>query len=239
MTARKRAEAALVESRERVQAIIDNTPAVDLREGLRRPLHAREPQLRGAVRHRRASEPRAAATTSCSRPSVAASMRANDLRVMREHVPLEVEEVIDQRRRSAHLPVGEVPAARRVVAQPYAVCAIATDITRAQARRGDAARVRAALPPDRRHRARRVRRDGREPGASRPGTRRRRRPSAGPRREALGRSLAETDHPGALPRDAHTRALERFIETGQGARCSTGASSSRRCTATGTSSRSR
>ena len=238
VTARTRAEAALVESSERVQAIIDNTAGRDLRQGHGRPLHAREPQLRGAVR--RSTRERATGRTDDElfppeRGGVDAGQRpARDARARAARGrggdrPAG---------RPAHLPVREVPAASTPRGQPYAVCAIATDITRAQARRGDAARVRAALPPHRRHGARRVRVDWTSPGASPRGTRRPRRPSAGPRQRRSGATSPRRSSRRATAA-THNRGLQRFMRDRQGARCSTAASSSRRCTATGTSSWSR
>ena len=56
------------------------------------------------------------------------------------------------------------------------------------------------------------------------------------REEAVGRDLADTIIPESH-REPHRRGIERFLATGE-ARSSAGCSSSRRCIATGTSSRS-
>ena len=161
-------------------------------------------------------------------------MRANDRRVMREHVPLEVEEVIDQ-----------ADGPHTYLSAKFPLLDSARQALRgvrdrdghhgAQARRGDAARVRAALPPDRRHGARRIRRDGRhgadhglEPagrGDVRLDRAARRSVATSPRRSSRARYRGD-----AQPRrwsGSYRAARER---------CWAGASSSRPCTATGTSS---
>ena len=148
-------------------------------------------------------------------PDVAASMRANDRRVIREHVPLEVEEVIDQ----ADGPHTYLSAKFPLLDSTRTAVRRLRDRHRhhpAQARRGDAARVRAPLPPDRRHRARRVRRDGRERAHHRvePAGRgdvrldRARGARTQPRRD---------DHPARATGRRTTAALQRFIQTGKGA----------------------
>ena len=94
VTARKRAEAGLHESRERVQSIIDNTPAVIYvkdGEGRYTLVNRSFEQLFGIDRERAAGR----SDEELFPSELASAMRANDLRVMREHVPLQVEEAIE------------------------------------------------------------------------------------------------------------------------------------------------
>jgi PAS domain S-box-containing protein len=84
VTARKRAEA-LVEP-ENVQAIIDNTAAV-IYEGHGGSLYARQPQLRGLGIERE----RDRTLTTSLRAGGGGLDKTSDRRVIREHVPLEVE----------------------------------------------------------------------------------------------------------------------------------------------------
>ena len=159
ITARTRAEAALVESRERVQAIIDNTAAViyvkDM-EGRYRLVNRTFEALFGIERDRATGS----SDDELFPREVAASMRANDRRVLRRADPARGGGGDRPGGRPAHLPVREVPAAGR---RRPAVRGL-RDRDRhhaAKARGGVAARVRAALPPDRRHRPRRLRVDRR------------------------------------------------------------------------------
>ena len=213
VTARKRAEEALLESREHVQAIIDNTAAVvyvkDL-EGRYTLVNRSFEALFGIERDRATGH----TDEELFPPNVAGEMRANDRRVMREHIPLEVEEVIDQADGphtylSAKFPLLDSSG------RPYAVCAIATDITHRK-------RAEEALRESEHHFRQivdtahdafvSIDSSGRVTawnpqaeatfGWSEP--------------EALGRSLAETIIPTRY-RSTHTRALQRFMQTGKGA----------------------
>jgi PAS domain S-box-containing protein len=95
VTARKQAEAALHESRERVQAIIDNTPAVISvkdADGRYTLVNRSFEMLFGIDRQRAAGRTDAELFPA----ELAGTMRANDLRVMREQVPLQVEEVMER-----------------------------------------------------------------------------------------------------------------------------------------------
>ena len=142
-------------------------------------------------------------------------MRANDLRVLREQLPLEVEEVIDQARRPAHVPVGQVPAARLRPAEPVRRLRDRDRHHRAQARRGGAARASSTSARSSTRRTTPSSRSTR-PGASRPGTRRPRRRSAGREKEALGPQPGRDDHPGALPRGPQPRRSQQFLRDRQG-----------------------
>ena len=127
VTARKRAEAALHESRERVQAIIDNTPAViSVKDGEGRYtlVNRSFEQVFGIDRERAAGR----SDEELFPGELASAMRANDLRVMREHVPLQVEEAIEHPD-GPHTYLSAKFPLRDDEGQSYAVCAIATDIT--------------------------------------------------------------------------------------------------------------
>jgi PAS domain S-box-containing protein len=127
VTARKRAEEALRESGERVQAIIDNTPAVIYvkdDEGRYTLVNRSFEQLFGIERERAAGR----RDEELFPAELAAGMRANDLRVMREHVPLQVEEVMEHPD-GPHTYLSTKFPLRDAAGRSYAVCAIATDIT--------------------------------------------------------------------------------------------------------------
>ena len=223
-----------MESRERVQAIIDNTAAViyvkDM-EGRYTLVNRSFEALFGVTRERATGH----TDEELFPPEVAVSMRANDRRVIREHVPLEVEEVIDQADGphtylSTKFPLLD-PRGSPTRCAP----------SRPTSRSASAPRRRCASP------------SGTSAGSStRPTTRSS--PWTRPGRitawnpqaeatfgwteqEALGRNLSETIIPPRY-RGTHNRGCERFMQTGKGdaagpARRARGAS-----TATGTSSRS-
>jgi PAS domain S-box-containing protein len=127
VTARKRAEAALRESGERVQAIIDNTPAViyvkDV-DGRYTLVNRSFEQLFGIERERALGR----ADEELFPTELARAMRANDLRVMHEQVPLQVEEAMEHPD-GPHTYLSAKFPLRDESGRPYAVCAIATDIT--------------------------------------------------------------------------------------------------------------
>src|SRR6185503_4486305 len=93
VTARRHAEAAVRETGERVQAIIDNTPAVISvkdDEGRYTLVNRSFEMVFGIDRDRAVGR----SDRELFPSDLAAAMRANDLRVMREQVPLQVEEAI-------------------------------------------------------------------------------------------------------------------------------------------------
>ncbi len=212
VTARKRAEEALVESREHVQAIIDNTAAViyvkDM-EGRYTLVNRSFEALFGIERERATGH----TDDELFAPEVAGSMRANDRRVIREHVPLEVEEVIDQHDGphtylSAKFPLLDAGG------RPYAVCAIATDITQRK-------RAEEALRDSEQH-FRQIVDTAHDAFVSIDASGRvtawnpqAEKTFGWTEPEALGRNLAETIIP-ARYRSSHTRALQRFMQTGKG-----------------------
>ena len=212
VTARRRAEDALVQSSERVQAIIDNTAAViyvkDM-EGRYTLVNRTFEALFEVTRERATGH-----TDDELFPSdVAVSMRANDRRVIREHVPLEVEEVIDQADGphtylSAKFPLLDSRG------QPYAVCAIATDITQRK-------RAEETLRQSERH-FRQIVDTAHDAFVAMDVTGRITawNPQAEAtfgwtEQEALGRNLSETIIPPRY-RSTHNRGLQRFVETGRG-----------------------
>jgi PAS domain S-box-containing protein len=212
VTARKRAEEALVESRERVQAIIDNTSAVIYVKDLdgRYTLVNRSFEALFEIHRERAT----GRTDEDLFPSErAAAMRANDRRVMREQVPLQVEEVIDQAD-GPHTYLSAKFPLLDSAGRPYAVCAIATDIT-------DRKRAEEALRQSERH-FRQIVDTAHEAFISIDSSGRITawNPEAEEtfgwaEREALGRSLADTIIPPRY-RATHNSALESFLRTGKG-----------------------
>jgi PAS domain S-box-containing protein len=213
VTARKRAEAALKESSERVQAIIDNTAAViyvkDL-EGRYTLVNRSFEALFGVDRDRATGH----TDEELFPEETARSMRANDRRVMREHVPLQVEEVVDQSDGphtylSAKFPLVDSAG------DPYAVCAIATDITQRK-------RAEEALRDSEQH-FRQIVDTAHDAFISIDASGRitawnpQSEATFGwTEQEALGRNLAETVLPPRY-RSTHNRALQRFLQTGKGA----------------------
>ncbi len=213
VTARTRAEAALVESSERVQAIIDNTAAVIYVKDMegRYTLVNRSFEALFDVNRERVT---GRTDDELFAPEVAASMRANDRYVIREQVPLEVEEVIDQADGphtylSARVPLLDSSG------RPYAVCAIATDITQRK-------RAEETLRDSERH-FRRIIDTAHDAFVSMDAAGRITawNPQAEAtfgwsEQQALGRSLAATIIP-PRHRSSHDRALRQFVSTGKGA----------------------
>jgi PAS domain S-box-containing protein len=213
VTARRRAEDALLQSSERVQAIIDNTAAViyvkDM-EGRYTLVNRSFEALFGVMRERVTGH----TDEELFAPDVAASMRANDRRVIREHVPLEVEEAIDQAD-GPHTYLSAKFPLRDAHGKPYAVCAIATDITQRK-------RAEETLRESERH-FRRIVDTAHDAFVAMDETGRISawNPQAEAtfgwtEQEALGRNLSETIIP-ARYRSAHNRGLQRFAQTGKGA----------------------
>jgi PAS domain S-box-containing protein len=211
VTARKRAEAALHESRERVQAIIDNTPAViSVKDGEGRYtlVNRSFEQVFGIDRERAAGR----SDEELFPGELAPAMRANDLRVMREHVPLQVEEAIEHPD-GPHTYLSAKFPLRDESGRSYAVCAIATDITERK-------RAEQALRESEQH-FRRIVDTAHDAFVSldESGRITAWNPQAEEtfgwtEAEAVGRSFAETVIP-ARQRSTHTGALRRFMETGK------------------------
>ena len=213
VTARTRAEGALVESSERVQAIIDNTAAVIYVKDMegRYTLVNRSFEALFDIQRERAT---GRSDDDLFPPEVAASMRANDRRVIREHVPLEVEEVIDQAD-GPHTYLSAKFPLRDSSGQPYAVCGISTDITQRK-------RAEETLRESELH-FRRIVDTAHDAFVAMDATGRVTawNPQAEAtfgwtEDEALGRSFSETI---IAPRHraTHNQALQRFMQTGKGA----------------------
>jgi PAS domain S-box-containing protein len=127
VSARKEAERRLLESRERMQAIIDNTTAIIYLKDLDGRYLLVNSQFEGVFGVGRD----AAAGKSDHElfpEELANLLRANDLRVLREQVPLELEEVVPHGEHARTYLSTKFPLldASRT---PYAVCGISTDIT--------------------------------------------------------------------------------------------------------------
>jgi PAS domain S-box-containing protein len=139
-------------------------------------------------------------------------MRANDLRVMREQVPLQVEEVME-RADGPHTYLSAKFPLRDPEGEPYAVCAIATDITERkraeQALRESERHFRSIV--DTAHDAFVSLDDSGRITAWNPQAEQM---FGWGEQEAVGRSFAETLIP-ARQRNSHMRALRRFMETGK------------------------
>jgi PAS domain S-box-containing protein len=145
-------------------------------------------------------------------PDLAAAMRANDLRVMREQVPLQAEEAIEHPD-GPHTYLSAKFPLRDEAGRPYAVCAIATDITERkraeQALRESEQHFRSIV--DTAHDAF-VSLD--ESGRITAWNPQAERTFGWREQEALGRSFAETVIP-ARHRASHVGVLERFMKTGK------------------------
>jgi PAS domain S-box-containing protein len=212
VSARKEAERRLGESRERMQAIIDNTAAMiylkDL-EGRYLLVNSMFETVFDVERDAAAGR-----TDHDLFPSdLATLLRSNDLRVMREQIPLQVEEVIpegDHVRTYLSTKFPLLDSSRR----PYAVCGISTDITERkhaeEALRASEAHFREIVNTT--HEAfisidPRGRITAWNPEAEST--------FGWTEAEALGRNLAETIIPERY-RAGHNRGLERFRQTGRG-----------------------
>jgi PAS domain S-box-containing protein len=211
VTARKAAEAALHESRERVQAIIDNTPAVISvkdAEGRYTLVNRSFEMLFGIDRERATGRTDAELFPA----ALTGALRANDLRVMREQVPLQVEEVMEHAD-GPHTYLSTKFPLRDASGRPYAVCAIATDITQRkraeQALRESEQHFRSIV--DTAHDAF-VSLD--ESGRITAWNPQAEETFGWTEEEAVGRSFAETVIP-ARHRASHMRVLQHFMETGK------------------------
>jgi PAS domain S-box-containing protein len=127
VTARKEAERKLGETSRNMQAILDNTTAVAYlkdTEGRYVLVNRGFEALFGVSRDEAVGRDDA----TLFAPELAELLRANDLRVLREQIPLELEEVIpvgDRARTYLSTKFPLLDSSRR----PYAVCGISTDIT--------------------------------------------------------------------------------------------------------------
>jgi PAS domain S-box-containing protein len=127
ITARREAERNLHETSERMQAVLDNTTAIvylkDL-EGRYLLVNREFESLFGVTR----DEVIGHDDHDLFEPELAELLRSNDLRVMREQLPLEIEEAIpagDRARTYLSIKFPLLDSSRK----PYAVCGISTDIT--------------------------------------------------------------------------------------------------------------
>jgi PAS domain S-box-containing protein len=213
ITARRAAERELHETGERMQAILDNTTAVVYlkdSEGRYLLVNREFEGLFGVTRDEaigRTDHDLFAADT-------AERLRANDLRVMREHLPLELEEAFavgDQTRTYLSIKFPLLDSSRR----PYAVCGISTDISERK-------RSEEALRASEQH-FREIVSTTHEAFVSidEAGRITAWNPEAETtfgwsEEEALGRVLAETIIP-ARYRAAHTRGMEQFLAVGHAA----------------------
>jgi PAS domain S-box-containing protein len=127
VTARKEAERKLSETSENMQAILDNTTAVVYlkdTEGRYMLVNREFEALFGVTR----DEAIGRDDTQLFPGEIGEGLRANDLRVMHEELPLELEEVIpvgDRARTYLSIKFPLLDSSRR----PYAVCGISTDIS--------------------------------------------------------------------------------------------------------------
>jgi PAS domain S-box-containing protein len=213
VTARKEAERELSETSERMQAILDNTTSVVYlkdTEGRYVLVNREFEALFGITRHEAVGRE----DGELFAPELAELLRANDLRVMREHIPIEVEEAIPVGDRSRTYLSTKFPlldSSRR----PYAVCGISTDITQRKL-------AEEALRNSERH-FREIVNTAHEAFVSMDESGRITawNPEAETtfgwsEEEALGRSLAETIVP-ARHRGAHQRGIRQFLTSGHAA----------------------
>jgi PAS domain S-box-containing protein len=210
VTARKEAERKLSESGELMQAILDNTTAVVYlkdTEGRYLLVNREFEALFGVGRDQAVGR----SDGELFPPELAELLRANDLRVLREQLPLELEEAVpvgDRVRTYLSIKFPLVDSERR----PYAVCGVSTDIT--QRKLAEEA-VRASE-----HHFREIVNTTHEAFVSMDESGRITawNPEAETtfgwgEKEALGRDFAETIIP-ARHRGAHNRGLQQFLATG-------------------------
>jgi PAS domain S-box-containing protein len=215
ITERKQAEQELLESREELQSIIDNTPAVIYmkdREGRFQLVNRRFEMLYDLRREEVVGK----SSHDLFPPDVAEQLRNDDLAVLQSAISLEREEVIprgDGPRTfiSTKFPLFDPNSAART---PYAVCAIATDITERK-------RAEEALKASEHH-FREIVDTAHDAFISMDtaGVITAWNPEAEKtfgwsEREAVGRTIATTIIP-VRYREAHYRGLEQFLDTGRG-----------------------
>ena len=124
---RRRAEEALRESEKRLQAILDNSPAlIFLKNTEGRYLYV-NPQFANLTPLTR-EQILGKTDDEIFLPAHAAAFRANDLKVLQAGVALEFEEVADQQDGPHTSIVSKFPL-RNAEGKVYAICGIATDIT--------------------------------------------------------------------------------------------------------------
>src|SRR5437867_7045535 len=124
---RRRAEAALRESEKRLQAILDNSPALIFlknTEGRYLYVNPQFAKLTPLTREQILGK----TDDEIFLPAQAAAFRTNDLKVLQAGVALEFEEVADQQDGPHTSIVSKFPL-RNAEGKVYAICAIATDIT--------------------------------------------------------------------------------------------------------------
>jgi PAS domain S-box-containing protein len=213
VTARKAAERKLGETSQNMQAVLDNTTAVVYlkdSEGRYVLVNREFEALFGVTRDEAVGRDDAA----LFRPELAELLRANDLRVLREQIPLELEEAIPVGDRSRTYLSTKFPlldSTRR----PYAVCGISTDITERKL-------AEEALRASEQH-FREIVNTAHEAFVSMDESGRITawNPEAEAtfgwsEKEAIGRSLAETIIP-PRRRGAHNRGLQHFLRSGHAA----------------------
>jgi len=124
---RLKAEEALRESEERLQAILDNSPAIIFLKNTEGRYLYVNPQF---ARLTSLAPEQILGKTDAEifPPEQAAAFRANDLKVLQAGVALEFEEVADQQDGPHTSIVSKFPL-RNAEGKVYAICAIATDIT--------------------------------------------------------------------------------------------------------------
>jgi len=213
LTARKEAERKLSETSANMQAILDNTTAVVYLKDTdgRYVLVNREfESLFGVTRDEAIGRDDAALFA----PELAEVLRANDLRVLREQIPLELEEAIpagDNARTYLSTKFPLLDSSRR----PYGVCGISTDITQRKL-------AEEALRSSERH-FREIVKTAHEAFVSMDESGRITawNPEAETtfgwsEQEAIGRNLAETIIP-ARHRGGHQRGIQQFLASGRAA----------------------
>ena len=213
VTARKEAERKLSETSQNMQAILDNTTAVVYlkdTDGRYVLVNRGFEALFGVTRDEAVGHD----DGELFAPELAELLRANDMRVMREQIPLEVEEAVpvgDRARTYLSTKFPLIDSER----QPYAVCGISTDITERklaeEALRASEQHFRGIVNTT--HEAF-VSMD--ESGRITAWNPEAETTFGWSEEEALGRNLAETIIP-ARHRGAHNRGIQQFLATGHAA----------------------
>ncbi len=215
ITKRKQAERDVVESRERLQAIIDNTTAVICtkdREGRYRLVNRRFETLHGVDR-----EAVVGKTDHDLFPEeLAEARRSDDLQVLHSDLTLELEEVVPAENGPRTYLTTKFPLLdpARSMRTPYAVCAVSTDITERK-------RAEEALRASEEH-FRQIVSTAHDAfvaidasGVITDWNPQAERTFGWSKQEAVGQSLAATIIP-LRYREMHYRGLESFLHTGRG-----------------------